>query len=784
PPGAAPPAAAAPAPEQATGPQASHWGEHAQAPPATAPAAPPPSPAPLDEHAETPSPDEAWSLEKTPSTGFRTLRRPNETRRVLAGMLRTLLHRKELSREDLKPVLAGTLQKADEEVHASAVLAVLCSPRHQEGEVLSVHLAGPGGDGGAHLAGHKLFLYPDGLLAQIVRRRKPFLHSDPRGIRALPPELTRALGSPVFSLLAVPVRINRNKSAVLLALNKYPDPRELFDPDDLDLLKHVADSSKRAIQRALGLQVPFNESERAWYASLLSGCPFQHPEEPCPVDRELLQTIPRAVFEQFSVLPVRRLAPTEMAGVVVDPSDFKALSDFESVSGFRLTQKRVGTPTWIAAQLEQAYEHPDKPLFLDPIQDLAADLRRIYELGSDVERRREVYESSPPIVRLANHLIEDAHKEGASDIHVEARDARCLIRYRIDGVCRERIELPSAALRPLVARLKIMSDLDIAEHRLPQDGRLSFREFNPAVDVDLRVSVMPMQHGECVVMRLLDKHRSTLPLDQLGYSPHALETYRGLITSPYGMVLHCGPTGSGKSMSLYAALNEVKSPEWKVVTAEDPIEYTLEGVNQLQVHSEIGLTFAAALRCFLRHDPDVILVGEIRDPETARMAVEASLTGHLLLSTLHTNDAASSLPRLERLGIEPFLVATTVLGLCAQRLVRRLCGCKVLREPDPAELDYLRRAKGGVAPGQIGVPSGCERCSESGYKGRVGIYEVMSMSGELRQRISTGCSTVELKSVARRQGMRTLFEDAMEKVNAGVTSLHEAFRVACPDEEL
>ena len=746
---------------------------------------PEPLPLPANDDSSPPgsTPSEPWSLEHTPGTGFRTMRRPAETRRVLAGMLRTILHRKTLSREELQPVLAGTLKRVDEVLDAGAVIAVLCSPRLQRGDVLAAEIAGPGGDGGESLVGRRLYVYPEGLLARIVHKRKPAMVTSGEGIRQLPPEFARALGSPVFSLLAVPVRISRNKSAVLLALNKHPDPRDPFTSDDLDLLKHVADTSRRGIQRALGLKVPFNESERAWYASLLSGCPFQHPDQPCPVDRELLDTIPRELLEQFCVLPIRRLSPQGIAAVVVDPSDFKALNDFESLSGFSLQQKRAGVQSWILARLEQAYENPDLPVGEDPIRDLAADLRQLYEFGSDVERRREVYESSPPIVRLANHLIEDAHRLSASDIHIEARDGRCLVRYRVDGVCRDRIDLPSAVVRPLVARLKIMSDLDIAEHRLPQDGRLSFRQFNPEVDVDLRVSVMPMQHGECIVMRLLDKHRSTLPLDKLGYSPHALEAYRGLITSPYGMVLHCGPTGSGKSMSLYAALNEVKSPEWKVVTAEDPIEYTLDGVNQLQIHHEIGLTFAAALRCFLRHDPDVILVGEIRDPETARMAVEASLTGHLLLSTLHTNDAASSIPRLERLGIEPFLVATTVLGLCAQRLVRRLCDCRVMRDVDPSELQYLAHAHSSGTAGKIGSPLGCERCSETGYRGRIGIYEVMTMTGDLRQKIATGASTVELKRVARRHGMHTLFEDAMEKVKTGVTSLHEAFRVACPDEE-
>ncbi|HEY1111097.1 MAG TPA: GspE/PulE family protein, partial [Opitutaceae bacterium] len=314
------------------------------------------------------------------------------------------------------------------------------------------------------------------------------------------------------------------------------------------------------------------------------------------------------------------------------------------------------------------------------------------EAPAETELREEdVTEESGPIIQLANRIIEEAYFSGTSDIHIEPQEKEIIVRNRIDGVCHEKLRLPKKVGPALVARLKIMCNLDIAERRLPQDGRIVFKQYTKKnLDLDLRVSTAPLNHGEGIVMRILDKQKTTLPLPALGFSEENLAKYRECIRQPYGMILHCGPTGSGKSMTLYSALNEVNTPDIVIRTAEDPIEYTLPGLNQMQMHRQIGLTFASALRAFLRQDPDIILVGEIRDKETAGIAVEAALTGHLLISTLHTNDAPTTVARLTEMGVEPFMVSSSLLCVCAQRLLRRVCKqCRVPHTPENREKEIL-----------------------------------------------------------------------------------------------
>jgi len=303
-------------------------------------------------------------------------------------------------------------------------------------------------------------------------------------------------------------------------------------------------------------------------------------------------------------------------------------------------------------------------------------------------------EESAPIIQLANRIIEDAYYSGGSDIHVEPFEKDCRVRVRVDGVLQEKLNLPTKVAGALLARFKIMSNLDIAEKRMPQDGRIVFKQFTrKPINIDLRVSTAPLNHGEGVVMRILDKSKSTLPLPALGFEPENLERYRECITRPYGMILHCGPTGSGKSMTLYSALNEINDPGICIRTAEDPIEYTLPGLCQMQMHRKIGLTFAAALRAILRQDPDIILVGEIRDSETANIAVEAALTGHMLFSTLHTNDAPGTVARLTEMGVESFMVSASIVAVCAQRLMRRVCkSCRQAYEPEAREFEILRKS--------------------------------------------------------------------------------------------
>jgi type IV pilus assembly protein PilB len=328
-----------------------------------------------------------------------------------------------------------------------------------------------------------------------------------------------------------------------------------------------------------------------------------------------------------------------------------------------------------------------------------------------------------------------------------------------------------------------MCNLDISERRLPQDGRIVFKKYTKKnIDIDLRVATGPMNHGEKVVMRILDKQKSTLPLPALGFSEENLTRYRECIRQPYGMILHCGPTGSGKSMTLYSALGEVNTPDVNIQTAEDPIEYTLAGINQMQMSRVIGLTFARALRCYLRMDPDIILVGEIRDEETAQIAVEAALTGHLLVSTLHTNDAPSTIARIGEMGVEPFNISASLVCVCAQRLLRRVCkSCKVAFEPEDREKEIMEKALGWSGQVFKANPQGCTSCGGLGYKGRVGIHELMVNSEELTEAINKKVEVAGLKRIAMQNGMKTLHQDSLLKVKMGLTTIEEALSNVPPD---
>ncbi|MGE9290018.1 MAG: GspE/PulE family protein [Puniceicoccales bacterium] len=407
------------------------------------------------------------------------------------------------------------------------------------------------------------------------------------------------------------------------------------------------------------------------------------------------------------------------------------------------------------------------------------------EYGAEEEINEDVLsdEESGPIIQLASRLIEDAYYSGGSDIHIEPFENETRVRVRVDGICQTKLNLPRKVSGALLARIKVMANLDIAEKRIPQDGRIVYKQFNKkGIDIDLRIATCPLNHGEGCVMRILDKQKSTLPLTALEFSEQNLEEYRELIRRPYGMILHCGPTGSGKSMTLYSALNEINDPTVNIRTAEDPIEYTLPGLCQVQMNRKIGLTFAAALRAFLRQDPDIILVGEIRDQETANIAVEAALTGHMLFSTLHTNDAPSTVARLTEMGIEPFMISASLVCVCAQRLMRRVCkNCRQPYEPEGNERAIIEEAINWSGTIYRTSPNGCPACGGSGYKGRIGIHELMSISDELVKGINEELETARLKDIAVRNGMRTLHQDSIIKVRNGVTTMEEALATVPPD---
>ena len=378
-----------------------------------------------------------------------------------------------------------------------------------------------------------------------------------------------------------------------------------------------------------------------------------------------------------------------------------------------------------------------------------------------------------PIIRLLNAVMTQAIEEGASDIHIEPLESRMVIRYRVDGILRDLVEPPQALAGRIAARIKVMARLNIAERRIPQDGRISLRLAGRMVDV--RVATLPTYYGERVVMRILEKDQGPLTLEQIGMPADVREKFLKLIRSPHGIFLVTGPTGSGKTTTLYAALQQVRSPGVNIITIEDPVEYDLEGIGQTPVNVKTGMTFARGLRAILRQDPDVIMVGEVRDLETAEVSVQASLTGHLVFSTLHTNDAVGSTTRLMDMGVEPYLVASSLLGVMAQRLVRKLCvDCREAHGPDEGERQLLGNPS---APVTIHYARGCEACSYTGYRGRTGIYELLIIDDEIRHLIHDNHGEQALRKLAREHGMRSLREDGIAKVLSGETSLEEVLRV-------
>ncbi|HEX7045721.1 MAG TPA: type II secretion system ATPase GspE [Burkholderiales bacterium] len=425
--------------------------------------------------------------------------------------------------------------------------------------------------------------------------------------------------------------------------------------------------------------------------------------------------------------------------------------------------------------LHRAYER-GKHHALEIVDGLDAD-PSLTELAQDLPRVEDLLESEDdaPIVRLINALLSQAVREGASDIHIEPFETRSVVRYRIDGVLRDVLEPPQAIHGLVVSRVKIMARLDIAEKRMPQDGRITLRLAGRPVDV--RVSTLPTAHGERVVMRLLDKQAGRLTLSAIGMAPETLKMLNELINQPHGILLVTGPTGSGKTTTLYAALSQLDTRSHNIMTVEDPIEYDLDGIGQTQVNPKTDLTFARALRAILRQDPDIIMIGEIRDLETAQIAVQASLTGHLVLATLHTNDSVGAVTRLVDMGIEPFLVASSLIGVLAQRLVRRLCPqCRKPRAPDAAERRLLQLAAGDA--GTINVPGGCSACANSGYQGRTGVFELLTIDDTMRTLIHDGASEERLREHARANGMRSIREDGLRWVLAGETSIDEVLRVS------
>ncbi|HVC18441.1 MAG TPA: type IV-A pilus assembly ATPase PilB [Vicinamibacterales bacterium] len=506
------------------------------------------------------------------------------------------------------------------------------------------------------------------------------------------------------------------------------------------------------------------------------------------IDPSVLKLIPAETAQKYQIVPLSR-SGAALTIAMTDPTNVFAMDDIKFMTGYNV-EPVVASETAVSEALQRYYgvakvaggtntlEIATRALEEMPAVD-AGDVEVLEELEEiSVEALARQGEEAP-VVRLVNVLLMSAIQKGASDIHIEPYEKELRVRYRIDGILYNIMNPPMKFRDALVSRVKIMAKLDIAEKRLPQDGRIKIRftDNGAAKEIDFRVSVLPTLFGEKIVMRLLDKDKLMLDMTKLGFEPESLSRYEAAIQRPWGMVLVTGPTGSGKTNTLYSSIARLNTPETNIMTAEDPVEFNIAGINQVQVRDNIGLNFAAALRSFLRQDPNIILVGEVRDFETAEIAVKAALTGHLVLSTLHTNDAPSTVNRLMNMGIEPFLVASSVNLICAQRLVRRVCAA--CREPAPLPAPALVQAgftsdeAAGVTPFK-GI--GCGQCNQTGYKGRIGLYEVMEITDELRELVLVGASGLELRRRAIEDGMLTLRRSGLRKVRDGITTIEEVVR--------
>jgi len=548
-----------------------------------------------------------------------------------------------------------------------------------------------------------------------------------------------------------------------------------------DQLRKARDEA-RAKGGRLGAQITklgfLQESELTDFVAKQYGVPAVNLDE-FEIDPAVIKLIPEDVSLKHTVIPVNRAGSTLILATA-DPSNIFAIDDIKFLTGYNV-EVVVASEDAIKRAVDRYY---DKSASLaDVMSDFDDTDLEVVQDADDLDVSELARESEDaPVVKLVNLILTDAVKRVASDIHVEPYEKEFRVRYRIDGVLYEVMKPPMKLRNAITSRLKIMSELDIAERRLPQDGRIKLK-MGRGREMDFRVSVLPTLFGEKVVLRLLDKSNLQLDMTKLGFEAEQLRGFKDCIHRPFGMVQVTGPTGSGKTTTLYSALSELNKTSENISTAEDPVEFNLAGINQVQMHEDIGLNFAAALRSFLRQDPDIIMVGEIRDFETAEIAVKAALTGHMVLSTLHTNDAPSTVNRLLNMGIEPFLVASSVNCIVAQRLARRVCSeCK---EPDPevtpealVEAGMPEEEARGVAPVS---GRGCRTCSDTGYKGRVAVYEVMELSEPLKEFVLNGASAAELKREAIRLGMTTLRRSVLNKVREGMTTLAEVFRVSAAD---
>ncbi len=495
------------------------------------------------------------------------------------------------------------------------------------------------------------------------------------------------------------------------------------------------------------------------------------------IDKEVVRKIPENIARKHLIVPVNQTGSTLIVATS-DPTNLSVIDEIKFLTGYNV-EFVAATETAIKKSIEKYFEVSTD---YQEIMDEAAEEYEVIGDDDNIDvKTLEKASEEAPVIKLVNSVLNDAIKKGASDIHVEPYEKAFRIRFRIDGMLYEIMKPPISLKNAIASRLKIMSKLDIAERRRPQDGRIKIR-YADGKDIDFRVSVLPTLFGEKIVLRLLDKSNLQLDMTKLGFNEKQLKDFKDAVHKPYGMVLVTGPTGSGKTTTLYSALSELNQISKNVSTAEDPVEYNIPGVNQVQMHEEIGLNFAASLRSFLRQDPNIIMVGEIRDYETAEIAVKAALTGHLVLSTIHTNDAPSTINRLLNMGIEPFLVASSVHAILAQRLMRKICEkCKEEIDIEKKFLTDIGMSEAEAKTTKTYKGKGCNTCSNTGYKGRIAVYEILTIAEEIRELILAGASANEIKKEAIRIGMMTMRQSAIDLLKKGLTTIDEVVRVTAKD---
>jgi type IV pilus assembly protein PilB len=494
------------------------------------------------------------------------------------------------------------------------------------------------------------------------------------------------------------------------------------------------------------------------------------------VDPDALQFIPDNIARKLEVIPVFSVGDS-LSIAMTNPLDVGAIDEIERLTNGLRVKPLIGTKKDIMAAIEKHYSGGGT---VSPATaPVSTPVRPVFDEGDDEEPEALEDEArQETVIKLVNDILEEAIRVGASDIHIEPEEKQLFCRFRVDGVLKDVTPPPFQSKRAIVSRIKIMADMNIAQTRIPQDGRIETAILGRKID--LRIAMLPTIYGEHVSVRILDKSGGIIKLEELGFQPELLHKFKQAITSPHGMILVSGPTGSGKSTTLYAILNTINNLEKNIITLEDPVEYTISRVNQAQVNVQAGLTFAAGLRSIVRLDPDVIMVGEIRDKETADVSIQAALTGHLVFSTIHTNDAPSAAARLIDIGVEPYLVSSSLIGVLAQRLIRKLCvKCREVHIPGEKEIEAISKAtEGDLRTTSFYKPVGCPECNNTGYKGRTSIFEFMVPDNEIKELMVHKAPAHEIKNSARRQGMKTLQEDGLMKASFGITSLSEVLRVS------